>query len=297
MEFEPIQTSLATACGTWLLLRVRKARHVRAIGNRIGVFAVALAVSGCTLSAEKIEFEKAQTAAAASNYKSAVTHYDNVVKRYEKTDLALRSAEESGRISYYELKDFNKAIESYKHLVLYSSVAAARLEAQKKIAEINFEHLQNYEQAIVEYNRLLDLPHEKKEAAVYRLFIAKSYFYMNNFVQALVELESLLERESVSPEQFDVLELKANTLLQMKKLDEAASVLNQLISKFPERAKERQVGLVLAVVYEEKKDFPKAIETLETIKNVYPSKDFIETRIKNLKERQTYLPGARGFRK
>ncbi len=236
-------------------------------------------------------------AASSNNFKAAVVHYDNVVKRYEKTDLALRAAEESGRISYYELKDFRKAVDSYKHMVLYSPNASARLESQKKIAEINFEHLQNYEQAIVEYNRLLDLPHEKKEGAVYRLFIAKSYFYMNNFVQALVEVDSLVVTDSVSPEQFEILELKANTLLQIKKLDEAASVLNQLITKFPDRAKERQIGLILAVVYEEKKDFSKAIETLESIKNIYPSKDFIVTRIKNLKERQTYLPGARGLKK
>lgn len=259
--------------------------------------AAGLFIGGCNLSAQKIELEKGQKASKAADFKTALHHYDNVVERYVKTELALRAAQEAARIAYYEMKDYRKAVEYYKHVVIYSPSAPDRLEAQRRIAEINFENLQNYSQAVIEFNRLLELPHSQKEGLTYRLAIARSYFYLNSFFQALVEADGILSRGYEPRGHFDALELKANILLQTKKYDEAIAVLKEILAKYPEESKERQIGLVLTVCYEEKKDFAKAIETLESIKETYPNKEFVEARIKNLKERQGYLPGARGWKK
>lgn len=256
-----------------------------------------IGLGGCNLSSQKIEFEKAQKAAASNEHRQALEHYGNVVQRHVKTDLALQAAQEAGRIAYYELKDYEKAVGYYKHVVIYSTDPNARLEAQKLIAEINFENLQNYPQAVTEFNRLLELPHQKAEGLRYRMAVARSYFYMNNFFQALVEAEGILARDYEPKDHFDAAELKANVLLQTKKYDESIAFITELLQKYPEQSKERQLGLLLTVCYEEKKDFAKAIESLESIKDSYPNKEFIEARIKNLKERQGHLPGARGWRK
>lgn len=271
-------------------------RHLTVLVAAAGL-CLAIFCSGCTLSAQKIEFEKAEKASKSGEFKSSLAHYDNVVKRYVKTDLALKAAKEAARISYYELKDYAKALEYFKHIVIYSPNGDERLEAQKRIAEVNFENTQNYKQAVIEFNRLLELPHTNAEGLAYRLSIARSYFYLNNFFQALVEADGILARDYDARGQFNALELKANILLQTKKYDEAIAVLKEILAKFPEESKERQIGLVLAVCYEEKKDFAKAIETLESIKDTYPNKEFVEARIRSLKERQGYLPGARGWRK
>jgi tetratricopeptide (TPR) repeat protein len=273
-------------CGTFRLIRIFTF-----------LFAFVVLTAGCNLSAQKIEFDKATKASEAKDYKTAVEHYDNVVKHYVKTDIALQAAGEAGRLSYYELKDFPKAVEYFRHVILYSKDASVRLLAQKNVAELYLSNIQNFQQAIVEFNRLLELPHSKTEDLTYRLSIAKCYFYMNNFFQALVESDGILKRDYDPKALFDAMELKANVLLQQKNYDDAIAVLKEILVKYPESSKERQIGLVLTVCYEEKKDFAKAIETLESIKDTYPSKDFIEARIKNLKERQSYLPGAKGLRK
>lgn len=267
------------------------------IRTRAFIGLVVFLIGGCELSSEKIEFKKAEQAEQAKNHKAALGHYDNLVKRYVKSEIALKAAAAAGRIAYYELEDYTRALDFYKHIVLYSQDGSARKDAQIKIAEINFEHLQNYPQAIIEYHRLLELSHEKKEELLYRVAIAKSYFYLNNFFQALVEANAILARDYAPGEIFDVLELKANILLQAKRLDEAVELLKSLLATYPKEAKDRQIGLVLAVCYEEKKDFLKAIETLQSIKATYPNKDFIDARIKDLRERQSFLPGARGLRK
>jgi tetratricopeptide (TPR) repeat protein len=256
-----------------------------------------LSTPACRLSQDKIEFEKGQSATEAKNYRGALEHFDHVVKRQVNTELALEAAKEAARVSYYELKDYKKASVYFQHIILYSKVSAERIEAQKKIAELNFSNLQDYKQAILEYNKLLQLPHSPREEFEYRLAIARSFFYQNNFFQALVEVDNILKKAGDAEDVFDAMELKANILMQTKKHDEAVEVLKLMTSKYPEKSKDRQTGLLLAVVYEEKNDFAKAIETLTSIKDTYPSPAFIEARIKNLKERQSYLPGARGWHK
>ncbi len=266
-------------------------------GYLLTAFIFLASMSSCRLSQDKIEFGKGQSASEAKDYRRALEHYEQVVKRQTNTDLALEAAKEAARVSYYELKDYRKASEYFQHIILYSKVSADRIQAQKKIAELNFSNLQNYKQAIIEYSKLLQLPHSAGEEIEFRLAIARSFFYQNNFFQALVEVDSILKAAGDAEDVFDAMELKANILMQTKKLDEAVEVLKLMTAKYPEKSKERQTGLLLAVVYEEKKDFAKAIETLTSIKDTYPSPAFIEARIKNLKERQSYLPGAHGWRK
>jgi tetratricopeptide (TPR) repeat protein len=259
--------------------------------------AVAWAVPGCSVSSERLEYDRGEKAEAGKAWDDAIGHFKNVVDKTAASDLSLKAAARAARIAYYETKKFPDAMRFYKHLVLYGTDEPGRIEAQKKIAEIDFEHLLDYEGAITEYQRLLDLPHEKSEGFAYRMAIARSYFYRSEFYQAQVELETILKQDSDPARAFDALLLKANILLTTKRLDDAIQALNEISRRFPERAREETIGLVLAVCYEEQKNYGKAIETLESIKKDYPRKQFIDNRIKTLRERQAMLPGAHGLHK
>ena len=256
-----------------------------------------LSLGACTLSSEELEFKRAQEAAASGNNESALEHYKKIVDRYVKTPQAIKSAQEAARISHYELKKFPEAIKYYKHIILYAPTDAARIDAQKKIADLYFSQTLDYPQAIAEYSRLLELPHTDKEDGQYRFAMARAYFYQNDFFQSQVEIDKILATKADKDLAFDALLLKANIFLSNKKLDDAINALKDIMAKYPDRAKAETIGLVLAICYEEKKDFSKAVETLESIKNDYPRKAFIENKIKALKERQSLLPGARGLRK
>lgn len=259
--------------------------------------ALSLALASCTLSSEDLEFRRAEEAAQAGKNEDALAHYKVVVERYQKDPLAIRAAQAAARISHYELKRFSDAIAYYRHIILYAPNEKDRLEAQKKIADLYFSQTLDYTQAIAEYSRLLELPHTPKEDEQYRFAIARAYFYLNNFFQATVEIDRILASRPTDDLAFDALLLKANIYLTTKKLDDAITALKELMAKYPVRAKTETIGLVLAICYEEQKNFPKAIETLEVIKNDYPRKGFIEGKIKALRERQSLAPGARGLHK
>jgi tetratricopeptide (TPR) repeat protein len=282
----------------------------------------ALLITSCSVSSEEIEFKKAQQTEQAGDHEGAITHFRAIMNRSQKSPLSIQSAKEAARISHYELKHFNEAIEIYRRLILYAPDQGDRVSAQKEIAEIYFNQLLDYNQAVTEYQRLLDLPHSVTDDMLYRMAIARSYFYLSNFFQALVEIDEILQTKlpksavvpvpatsplpqkapEKSPEKandayFEPLLLKANILLNSKRLDEAVVVLNQLIAQYPERSQTESVGMVLAVCYEEQKNFAKAIETLQAARQTDPRKDFIDRKIKLLKERQSYMPGAKGLKK
>ncbi len=271
--------------------------QARAILTLFLSLALVLIQSSCTLSSEDLEYRRAEEASHLGKNADALSHYRIVVEKYQKDPVAIRSAQAAARISHYELKRFTDAIYFYRHIILYAPNEADRVDAQKKIAELYFSQTLDYTQAIIEYSRLLELPHTSKEDEAYRFAIARSYFYLNNFFQANVEIDRILASRPSDDLAFDALLLKSNIYLTMKKLDDAIVSLKELIAKYPVRSKNETIGLVLAICYEEQKNFGKAVETLEAIKSDYPRKGFIEGKIKALKERQSLLPGAKGLHK
>ena len=279
-------------------IRLRRSKpFVSALAFSAALSVAALFSVSCTVSSDKIEYTRGEDAAAKNDFEGALKHYKTIVDHSVKTPLAVQAAKEAARISHYQLKRYKEAAEFYKHVILYSQVEAERLEAQKKLAELLFNETLDYSQAITEYSRLIELPHTTAEDLTYRLAIAKSYFYLSNFFQSQVEIDTILKRGTDKDLLFDALLLKASIYLTTKKLDDAIATLKQIMDKYPERAKSETIGLTLAVTYEEQKNFAKAIETLESIKDSYPRKDFIRQRIKILRERQSYLPGAKGLKK
>lgn len=247
-------------------------------------------------SPEEQEYRKAEVATKEGHFRVALTHYSNVVESTNDA-LAIESARKAAKIAHFEVKDFKRSAEFYRMIVLKSGDALERLAAQKMLADIYFDHLADYRQSIVEVNRFLSLSTDSQERTKYKISLARAYYYQNFFDQALNEVEEFLKIEPNEINKFDMLMLKGNILLAQKELSRAAEVFKAVLQKYPEKSKQENVALTLAVCYEEMKDFTSAIETLAGLKENHPVPDYIDIRIKRLEERRRNQPGARGFRK
>ncbi len=254
-------------------------------------------LSACGFSLQKMDYHRANQAMERGQADEAIKGFSRILKRYPNSELALESARKAARLSLLDKRDFLSAIEFYRFLILNSKDPVERIDAQKSIANIQFEKTRNFEAAIIEYNRLLTLPLPKEELFEFRLNIAKAYFQLNNFFQSQSEVESLLSQKLSSQQRFDLMLFKANLLMTDKKDPRAIEILTEIMNQFPELAKKENVPLTLAVFYEETQDFSKAISILTDLMEDYPNPEFLELKIKRLKERQGNLPGARGWRK
>lgn len=244
-----------------------------------------------------MEFRRAQRLENNGRFSEALDKYDVIIANNSQSDIALESARRGARISYFETEEFLRSIDYYNFIVVNSSDSSERHESQRIIASIYFEKLTDYKNAIVHYNKLLSLPNTKEENISYRLSVARAHFYLNDFFQALAEVERALEEANSPERKFDLKLFKANILFNTKKIEKAIEIYKQLQDLNPQRAKEQNVGMNIVVSYEELNKFNKAISLLEDMRNDYEDKDFIDLKIVRLQERISNLPGARGLRK
>lgn len=256
----------------------------------------ALFLSSCT-SYQSDDYERAQEAVDKKNYRVAVNYLDHAIKRSPQTLIGIKAAREAARLSLYETKDYKKAVEYYRQLVLYSKDPAERIVAQKEVAAIYFDHLQSYKEAILEFSKLLQMTHLDFDQAKYKLSIARAHYYLNNFFQAESEINEILRLKIDDQMRFNTLILQGNILVAQKNYLRAAEIFRNVIRDYPDMAKKENVPLTLAVCYEESQEYADAIKMLEQLRSYYTPVEYIDLRIKRLKERQKNQPGAKGIRK
>ena len=261
------------------------------------VLCASLLLDGCSFSYEWVRHLMVERAVMRRDFDGATSILQKMVQADPDSSGALWAAREGARIAHFESGNYLLAVEFYKHIILRSTDADERKSAQKIIAQIQFESLHNYDQAVIEYERLLTLDHQPEEAFHYRLNLAKSHLQLNNIDQALSEIEILIHLSNSADEAFEANVLKANTLIAAKRPLDAAPLWESIIKQFPERSRKENIALNLVVVYEEMRDFSKAIEILERMRKDYPHPDFLDVRIQRLRERKMNQPGAQGLKR
>lgn len=262
------------------------------------VFCSAVILTGC-LSSTDIGMKRARKLLAEKKPTEAAALFETIAEKEKgKPDSAV-AALEAAKIYQYDLKKFDAAIRSYRTVIAVSADPAIRRDAQQKVAALLFYDVQDFTQAVVEYSRLIELQHSLAEEIEWRGRIAKAYYYLGNYFQAGVEIDRLLKQAPGVDDEavYQGYLLKANIHVGAREHEQAAKVLDAMMAQFSERARRDSIPLMLAVAYEEQRNFNKAIEVLMKVREYDPRKSFFDEKIKSLKERQAQQPGARGFRK
>lgn len=266
----------------------------RRVARAVFLSLATLVVSGCQ-PPEKRELARAQATAARGHFRTSLTYFENVLLRAPTSPSALAAAREGTKISLLDLKDHKKAIEFSRHLVHYSPDPEERISAQKQIASLYFDHLQDYGRAVIEYGRLMSMPTAHSDRPAFQLAIARSNYYLGKFDQAESEMERLLAEKLDPPNRFSALMLWGNVLVARKNFSKAVEVYKTTMREFPDRSRDENVGLSLALCYEENGDYRNSVAVLEGLRGSYSPPEYIDFRIKRLKERQKNQPGAKGL--
>jgi len=264
--------------------------------NLIG-FILLITLPGCTFRFEWWNQFRAQRAISQQDYDTALRLLQRVIVDPVNDEVALNAARQGARVAHLFAKKYPQAIEFYRYLILRSKDEGERKMAQNSIAQIYYENLLDYNQAVLEYERLLKHTDNPDEKFRFRLNIAKSHFQLNSIAQALNEIDFLLSQPLDPGEAFEAYMLKANVYLANRQQSDAANIWEKIIREFPERSKKENVALNLVVAYEEMKKFDKAIEVLQRMQTDYANPEFLTQKIERLRERQANLPGARGWKK
>lgn len=250
----------------------------------------------CSSQQEKI-YETAKLEIEKGHFRTASTYLEQTIKRDPTSQLSVEAAKDGAKIALYEIKDYQKAIYFLKMIVQNSKLFDDVKQAEINITQINFDNLQNYNEAIKGFNKILEANKSDSNLYKLRLNLARAYYYKNDFLQSEKELQYLLSLKIDDELTFQAMSLLANIYLAQKYFPRASEKLEEIIKKFPEQALKENTYLNLSVCFEEIYDYKRAIATLEKIKDIYQPKEYITLRIKRLLERQKNAPGARGLGK
>lgn len=264
--------------------------------RRVQIVGLLLGLIACSPPEAK-DYKSAQREVSRGHFRIALSSLDRVLKRSPHGEYALLAAREGARISSLEIKDYKRAVEYYQFVVIHSPDHKERINAQKQVASIYFDQLQDYNKAVIELNKLIRETESDADIARYKLDIARANYYLNNFFQAHSEIDELLKLNVDDSEKFSAWVLKSNIHIAQKEYPKAIDILKKVIILFPQKSLQENVFQTLAVCFEEIDNFSEAIKTLEAVQGKYAEPEYIEIRIKRLKDRQKNRPGARGLRK
>lgn len=248
-------------------------------------------------SSQKREIKRAELLIQDQKFLEALEVLESALQRNYSSNDAEKIVRLAARVAFFEVKDFERAIKFYRLLLIKTGEPAEREDCQKKIVALLYDKLKNYAETIKEVSLLLALELSEEEVFSYRMILAKSYFQLNKFYQAKTEVDILMSGKLSDDQLFQALLFKGNLYMTDKQHEAAIEVYEQLLERFTNKAIVEGVQLSLASVYEDIEKFQESIEIMEAHQTIGANAEFVEFKIKKLKERMKNLPGARGLKK
>lgn len=208
--------------------------------------------------------------------------YKELYESYPRSQLAAEALLRAGQIYQYDQQQPQQALLCLLQLELDYPEHPLVRKAQEEAAQIVKYSLRDYSRAIVFYQRLLEQPGGNRDR--YRYEISDCYFRLDNYSQARIELDILLEEHPKTAMLADVLYRKADLLLLENRLTEARAVWQRLIDEFPDSRYYSEARFNQAKLLEEEDRLQAALELYQQLEN-YPHPDLLQEKIKHLKQR------------
>jgi TolA-binding protein len=211
---------------------------------------------------------------------------NEVLKKHPAGPKAEEALFRMGEIHHYSLDNSTRALNYFQEVLQMNRQGSFSYDAQEYIAEIAEFGLKDYDQAIIEYQNLINF-YKNKSDGKHQFRIASIYYKKENYEQALVELQILLENHPKSPwaeeTKYKIIEI----LYTLNRCPEARAQYRYFNLEYSGSRFKSEMDFVVASCLEEEGNLQdaynrfKALEGLYTFPSILKMKLVgIETRIK-----------------
>ncbi len=234
------------------------------------------------LSAPQRLFSEGIKQESRGNIDAAEKSYRDIYQHYPRSQEAAEARLRVGKIWQYDRQDGQRALLNYLQLEHDYPDSPLILTAREEAARIVKYTLRDYSRAIEFYQRLLDLNAGQPDRYYYE--IADCYFRLENYPQARIELEILLENFPDSPLVPDVLYRKGGVLLLEGRAAAAQKDWRSLIEQYPDSSYQLQARFNLAELLEEGGALEEALQSYQKIEG-FSHPELLQKKIDHLKQR------------
>ena len=247
---------------------------------------LAVAASGCVGRDKKL-YDDAESLWLNEKYEEAVSKLRLLVDEYPDSAIVSKALFRLGEIYYLNLDDPDKSLGYFERAAEVEETKEAGLKAREYMADIYENATQDYDKAIIQYQKII---HDykglvKEDEYVYR--IAGAYFKKGDYDQAIIEYTSILERFPGSDLRFDVLYQVASAKLVLGNPEEALGIFRALLEKGGGSRRDYDIRLGVATCYEDMGKLPEALSEYRKMSKLYPGKVLVERKIDSLNKRMS----------
>jgi tetratricopeptide (TPR) repeat protein len=261
---------------------------------------VLLLLSACTSQNPRDRFLLAERLWQEKNYAAAVTEYEKVVQKDPSSDLGIEAAYRAATTQTLFLNEHLGALKKLNRIIEVNREHRLAHPANKLIGEILFTKLEQYEQAIQHYEKMLENDPGDPEKDQYAYRIGKAQFHLLRFDDSIKTFRIVVEKypktESAKLARFaiGVSEQTKGHQLQSKEVRLAQESFKQAVKEYTEFIRLYPSDpLVLDAKFEignsleELDQVDAAYEKFEEILEKYPNRKVVELKLKRIRDRKS----------
>lgn len=247
---------------------------------------ILLGLAGCARRGELLD--QAQAAWDGGDYQTAALRYEEFLKENPHHDQTAAARFRLGNIYYYNLKQYERAIQQYIHLLEDFPGSSDFVASRQRLAEC-YTALGKQREAINEYESLLRGTPGASGAVDgrrLRLNIADLYYELNDLGQALAEYEKVTvggEYDSLAERSW--LRIAGIRFLR-DEFDEALAAYRKVADNASEPGVSRDARYGIADCFERTFEYDQAVKILESTEPDPKNPEYIQRRVAALREQQ-----------
>lgn len=258
-----------------------------------------VSLTACSPNNAKDHYILAEKLWSNGNYAASVTEFDKVTQRDPKGILGRQALFRSAMTQALFLSQNNLALRKFKSYIEQSGDSDVSWEAQKQIGEILFAKTEQYDLAIPHYRAMLQARPKDPEAPDFQFRIAKSYFFLWQFDDAIFAFKELQKNypNSLLAERaaFEI-GVTAYTRGEQRPAtghstgpegyQEAIDAYQRFLTRYPHSALDVEARFGIAACLEEMEQLDAAYHQYESLLKTYPSPKVIQIKLARIRQRR-----------
>ena len=216
---------------------------------------------------------------------SALELLNEVLKKHPSGPKAEEALFRMGEIHHFSLDNGARALNYFQEVRQMNRQGPFSYDAQKYIAEIAEFGLKDYDQAIIEYQNLINFYKKENSDGDHQYRIASIYYKKQNYEQALVELQILLENYPKSPwaeeTKFKIIEI----LYALDRCPEARKQYRHFNLDYSNSRFKSEMDFVVASCLEEEGHLKDAYKRFKSLEGLYTFPSVLKMKLVGIEKR------------
>ena len=243
-------------------------------------------LGACNIQGGRSHYVLAERLFNDHKYAASVQEFRKVVDNDPKSQIAQQALFRIATIQYLYLGAYAEAVKSFRHFTFLSQDTNLVYEAEKNIGEILFSKTEDFRGALEQYSRLLGKYPDSPDRDFFTFRMAKSSYHNLKFDDAIRHYQALLKEFPHSSYAEESLYQIGNSYYTKGEYELAVEAFEEDLVRFPKGKYSLFAQFGIAVCYEELDQLDEAYAIYKRIKDVYPSKNIVELKLKRVQDRR-----------